>query len=355
MSIRGSDMRLGDGRWQLLSANALVSLAALERSLPTAHYLGRFDSAEKCQQVCEQSAYNGSALLNAKLACTRWSWHHPTFGAAQRNVSGPGGVGWARTCYKVIRRTSVPRVLIPDAHVTTGILVKAPVWGRYGWHEAAYGRVLDAAFRSTHFLRVPPVSQLPWTTAVAPFQGLTALVHATSHHALLGAAADASFSAWLREKPAASNQSGLLLITFHGQGEAEFASAAAMLALGGEAGLPLAALLLLCNNAGRSGGDLIPLLGLFERPRRLLRLLISSTLNAGYYCGELAALAASLHVWIRFPWVLHLSGPDSMLPPFGSRLLHTLITLEAHTKVAYLGDSFPAPAGQRRWATLVEL
>lgn len=49
-------------------------------------------------------------------------------------------------------------------------------------------------------------------------------------------------------------------------------------------------------------------------PQRL-RMLIHTDINAGYRCGHLHALALTLHVWVRFRWVVSLSGPDVLLTP----------------------------------------
>ena len=50
--------------------------------------------------------------------------------------------------------------------------------------------------------------------------------------------------------------------------------------------------------------------------------------NLGYSCGELHGLAATAHLWQRFPWVLTLSGPDVLALPREFELLSRLLADE---------------------------
>ena len=164
----------------------------------------------------------------------------------------------------------------------------------------------------------------------------------------------------------ASDGRGLLLMGSSRQGRDEFSSAARMLSLGGHV-LPTSALLLVCNNASVGRGSLLQWLRDFPVPPLKM---LGQTRNFGYFCGNLHSLAATASIWMRFPWVLHMSGPDTLLTPNGARLLTKLIE-EAPRPVgargqtqmrrrplgsrefaatAYLGDRFPSPRGHARFS-----
>ena len=78
-----------------------------------------------------------------------------------------------------------------------------------------------------------------------------------------------------------------------------------------------------------------------------IRLLITTSLNVGYFCGELHALAALSPITSRFPWVLAFSGPDALPTPIGLRYLdhHVKQTMSEYT---FFHDHFPAPRNHLR-------
>ena len=69
-------------------------------------------------------------------------------------------------------------------------------------------------------------------------------------------------------------------------------------------------------------------LQLYTVPLRL-RMLVLTSANFGYMCGELQALAASWSVVRHFPWVLYSSGPDSLPTPLGMLRYGALMAEEA--------------------------
>jgi hypothetical protein len=63
---------------------------------------------------------------------------------------------------------------------------------------------------------------------------------------------------------------------------------------------------------------------LYALPMRL-RMLVLTSVNLGYYCGELQTLTAASHILEQFPWVLYSSGPDSLPTPMGLLRLGALV------------------------------
>ena len=79
-------------------------------------------------------------------------------------------------------------------------------------------------------------------------------------------------------------------------------------------------------------------------PSLALRMLLVSSLNLGYFCGELQALAAAAPITTQFAWVLCFSGPDALPTPFGlDSLAHHLTAEHLQASPAFLYDWFPAP------------
>ena len=323
--------------WRVSSANGIRGVAGNEPGQTNnmtnkyVTYLGRHDSAEACWAAC-----------NATHACKQWTWHSRGFVSAK----------WARTCF-LVRRW--PPVLTPDDAVTTGVLQPAPVWRQsgFGWHTAWYSHVLGAKHRASRIearrtgatptLFVPRVEQtLGWEE---PYRLTAALPPETDDPsaALHGAAAEAALAAH-----AAPPSHGLLLMVSSRQAAREFAASAGALALS-RPPLPLSAMLLICNNATAPVEATLRWLARYRQPR-MLRMLVRTARNLGYYCGQFVALAASARLWARFAWVLHPSGPDCVLLPQAAAMLHARIPEEGRRGAAYLGDRFPAPRGHRRYS-----
>ena len=118
-----------------------------------------------------------------------------------------------------------------------------------------------------------------------------------------------------------------------------------------------ASLLLVCTNAALPTSSLVRWLGWYdwfaaERTQsagstqsesRGLRLLVhtgNDLEGQGYSCGELYSLAASVRVWMRFPWVLTLSGPDVLALPAEWELLGRLMAHQTTRDTALLYDGF---------------
>ena len=137
---------------------------------------------------------------------------------------------------------------------------------------------------------------------------------------------------------------GLLVVTAHRQGIQEFAAHARMLALSNSTSqLEDLTLLILCNNPSTSQSVLTDALALYVPPVRL-RLLVHTAVNAGFSCGELQGLAASIRIWRHFPWVILNSGPDSLPTPF---LLSTVgqllsVAMKWPAQLSFLADPFPS-------------
>lgn len=228
-----------------------------------------------------------------------------------------------------------------------------PAWGPYGYHGARYVQFIERRELDSNrsVLLLPRVEDtVGWHL---PLTKLTAAIDARGR-VMLGADADAALAAF---QPASE---GLWMMATSRQAAPEFAAAAAMHALRhdvqpAKAKLPIAATLVVTNNASVRGEDLLRWLGSFQPPPRL-RTILRSWRNMGYFCGELHALAAAAHVWRRFPWVLYTSGPDALLTPAGAATLARWIRQtepNLTTPTAYLGDTFPSPPDRRRWSMCV--
>jgi len=123
---------------------------------------------------------------------------------------------------------------------------------------------------------------------------------------------------------------GLLLVHSPRQRSLQFEQHARMMSLIArmrpDAGLLHQLSLLLVNN---DASELLPhgawhgntdnplkWLELYALPLRIRMLLVTS-INIGYNCGELQALVAAAPVLQQFPWVLYCSGPDVLPTPAG--------------------------------------
>jgi hypothetical protein len=151
---------------------------------------------------------------------------------------------------------------------------------------------------------------------------------------------------------------GLVTIFAHRQVATEFAASAFVMGLSSEHPLlRRASLLLVCTNAALPTSSLVRWLGWYdwfaaERTQsagstqsesRGLRLLVHTGNDLGgqgYSCGELYSLAASVRVWMRFPWVLTLSGPDVLALPAEWELLGRLMAHQTTRDTALLYDGF---------------
>jgi hypothetical protein len=77
---------------------------------------------------------------------------------------------------------------------------------------------------------------------------------------------------------------------------------------------------MVCNNPNFTQPRLIEFLRDFH-PAPALRMLIHMRRNFGFTCGELHALAATVRVWRRFPWVLynrHAPPGSSIADPYSA-------------------------------------
>lgn len=162
-----------------------------------------------------------------------------------------------------------------------------------------------------------------------------------------GSAADAVLSESRRDAMASSVPGGLLLVNSHRQRRAEFEQLARMLDIiyhmrAGSVrshGIPPnqtasiltnLSLLIVNNNAvGQATNYASP-----EHPvswlRRFnptlrLRMLLLTAVNMGYSCGGMHVMAASSEMIALFPWVLCLSGPDSLPTPWGAFRLSAML------------------------------
>ena len=148
----------------------------------------------------------------------------------------------------------------------------------------------------------------------------------------------------LREAPVFAGSSelgGLFLIVSHRHTH-HYATNARVIQLSAEHWMiRRSSLLVYCNNPALSEDELLGYLTAF--PHGVLRLLIRTELNAGYRCGHMHALAITQHVWLRFPWVVSLSGADVlMLPPFIDKLgAH----LSVSSNISFWFDNFQRYAG----------
>jgi len=201
-------------------------------------------------------------------------------------------------------------------------------WGRHGWHT---GKFLQR-------LRANPYYVVPVANLTEGWDGPVALAGGLSSDGT-----ELSARATKKELHGLQPTSGLLLMASTRQGPETFAASAAMFALSAPV-LRIEGVLLVCNNASISNPTLLEYLRMYQAPGLRLRLLMRQPLNIGYYCGNLLVLASSVHVWQRFPWVLHASGPDCMATPFGAVLLRHLIDVSDREPIAYLGDRFAGPA-----------
>lgn len=83
----------------------------------------------------------------------------------------------------------------------------------------------------------------------------------------------------------------------------------------------------------------------FERPslakRAGIRLLLHTSMNLGYSCGELHSLAAAAAIWARFPWVVCFSGPDVLAMP--SEVSHSHRASHSHLLPSSHSHLLPPP------------
>lgn len=169
---------------------------------------------------------------------------------------------------------------------------------------------------------------------------------------------------------------GLLLVHSHRQKGADFKRHARMLSVVAATpyrskGLLKHISLLIINNDAASvlrynrfaPENPIDWLRMYQIPMRL-RMLLLTTLNLGFFCGELQSLAAASTITKRFPWVLYCSGPDAMPTPHGIALLSVETAGVAATIAndsqsgtgrevrhsSFFYDPFPAPPQHRRFS-----
>ena len=166
---------------------------------------------------------------------------------------------------------------------------------------------------------------------------------------------------------------GLLLVHSHRQRSLQFEQHARMMSLIArmrpDAGLLHQLSLLLVNN---DASELLPhgawhgntdnplkWLELYALPLRIRMLLVTS-INVGYNCGELQALVAAAPVLQQFPWVLYCSGPDVLPTPAGIFRMGAEVVRSWNKRhgsrsatnpaaaAALLYLRFPAPPGRHR-------
>lgn len=105
-----------------------------------------------------------------------------------------------------------------------------------------------------------------------------------------------------------------------------------------------AQLLLHCNNPSVPTRALLRYLALYGA--HPLRMLIHSSVNRGYRCGELYSLAASARVWQAHPWLIQLQ-PDVHLTPTAVEHLARLLPRDEETREpTFIFDPFPVPRGK---------
>jgi hypothetical protein len=177
---------------------------------------------------------------------------------------------------------------------------------------------------------------------------------------LCGAAA----TAMVLSRSQADGRGGLILVHSHRQRNEDYRAHARALGLEQSNTVSSivdgASLLLINNNApllyqrasfGRSvhwgplADDAIGWLRAYGGLPLHLRLLITTSLNCGYFCGELQALAAVATITSRFEWVLTFSGPDVLPTPYGLSRLSSLLLSPAPSgsqPPSFLYEPFPA-------------
>ena len=157
------------------------------------------------------------------------------------------------------------------------------------------------------------------------------------------------------EEAVAKGGGGLLLVQSHSQTLKQFeqhARTLSILAKNDDAATMLreASLLLLNNNAAavlnvnnielsqKTQAWKWPLLYGNALPWRI-RMLVITSINFGYYCGELAAIASLSSVLSHFPWVLYFSGPDSLPTVYGLRRFRAMLEMEERLRTSSRGYS----------------
>ena len=214
------------------------------------------------------------------------------------------------------------------------------------------------ASRTKHGSWLKPPDRFSAAIASLSFDGLSAallpngrLFCGAEADSILNASRDAAKRerAATRPPPDSPRTDGLLLIHSHRQKAYEFAAHARMLEL--VAGLPSSAFgsswrgrakppnlldglsLLVMNNAASrfdtnysSHEHPVNWLRLFTLPTLRLRMLILTSVNLGYSCGEFQSLAAARFVIARFPWMIYVSGPDNLPTPHGFARIASQLT-----------------------------
>jgi hypothetical protein len=152
------------------------------------------------------------------------------------------------------------------------------------------------------------------------------------------------------EVPAA----GLFFVHAFRQVASEFAMSAHLLGMSSSKLLVRASsLLVVCTNPTIPTASLLRWLRWythFERPGSGLRMLIRTAANLGYSCGEFHSIAASVRVWMHFPWVICLSGPDVLAIPSEFDLLARLVSnvIRDDGPLESATDGIAAPGRSRR-------
>ena len=77
-------------------------------------------------------------------------------------------------------------------------------------------------------------------------------------------------------------------------------------------------------------------------------MLVATSLNFGYLCGELQAVSAAARIVRHFPWVLYSSGPDSLPTPNGLLMLgHAVrdeLTSQVCVAIPLMSSSYVLPS-----------
>ena len=166
------------------------------------------------------------------------------------------------------------------------------------------------------------------------------------------------------EEAVAKGGGGLLLVQSHSQTLKQFEQHARTLSIlvakSDDAATMLreASLLLLNNNAAavlnvnnielsqKTQAWKWPLLYGNALPWRI-RMLVITSINFGYYCGELAAIASLSSVLSHFPWVLYFSGPDSLPTVYGLRRFRAMLQMEMEEQLRTSSRGYRGRAGGR--------
>jgi len=137
----------------------------------------------------------------------------------------------------------------------------------------------------------------------------------------------------------------LFLVHSHRQQEAAFVAHAGVLMLSRDVELMQRAAILFVHNNGSTPVE--ALVRWLRGPYPMaLRLLVHTSENAGFRCGEVHSLAGTAHVWGRFGWVIYASGPDNLMSPTAMRTIQASLV----TGRCMLLDPFVSRQDLRKWS-----